>query len=227
MSIRILIADAQDMFREALICLLESQKDFLVIGDSNDGDATYKMVSDRHPDILLMDLNLRTISGLDLLHQIAPRYPQLRPLLLTDSTDPGEIVPVLLSGGRGLLHKNIPSHILFKSIRSVMDSEYWISHEEVVELVKNMCAFKIQLDKSSNALNHILTCREQQIVDAIESGATNGEIARELSLSERTVKYHLTHIFSKLGVTDRIALAHYALRHRHSTYLCSSADCAQ
>jgi DNA-binding NarL/FixJ family response regulator len=214
MDTRILIADRQDMFREVLRRLLESQAGFVVVADTDDGEQLTHLVSDLRPEVLLLDLKLRKRSGIEALREIAACRPEVRPIVLTDAIAQSEITQALLWGARGVVSKDSPTHLLFKSIRMVMAGEYWISHDEVAELVRNLRSLEALVEQSTQLQARSLSHQQQQIVEAIVSGCSNREIAQELSVSERTVKYHLTRIFSKFGVSGRMELARFTLKNR-------------
>jgi DNA-binding NarL/FixJ family response regulator len=216
MDTRILIADRQEMFREVLKRLLGSQRDIIVIGETDDGGGLPRLVSDLKPDVLLMDTQLRKRSGLQVLREVIACQPEVRPIVLTDSMDRGEILRALLWGARGIIRKDSPVDLLFKCIRSVMAGECWVSRYEVGELVQNLRMLNEKMAQSEEKKTNNLSPRELQIVEAIESGCTNREIAHELCLSERTVKYHLTNIFGKCGVTGRMELARHSLKSKYS-----------
>ncbi len=211
MDTRIVIADRQDMFRDVLRGLLESQPDFSVVGDTDDGERLARLVSELKPDVLLMDLNLRRRLGLEALREIATCEVDVRPIVLTDAIARGEIVQAMLFGARGVVRKDAPTNQLFSCIRMVMAGEYWISHAGVAELVKSLRSLAALAEEGRKSKTYRLSPQQQQIVDAIVSGYSNKEIAKELRVSERTVKYHLTRIFSKFGVSGRMELARYSL----------------
>jgi DNA-binding NarL/FixJ family response regulator len=214
MDTRILIADRQNMFREALRCLLELQPDFSVVGDTDDGERLVKLVAEQRPDILLLDLNLRKCSGLEALHQIPSVPAGVRGILLTDAAGNNTIAEALLWGVRGIVRKEDPTHLLFKSIRAVMNGQYWINHTEVAEIVQNLRALATIIEQKAQQQAHSLSRRQQQIIESIVAGRSNKDIAQEMSLSERTVKYHLTRIFEKLGVSGRMELARHSLKNK-------------
>jgi DNA-binding NarL/FixJ family response regulator len=214
MDTRILIADRQDMFREVLRHLLELQPDFSVVGDTDDGERLVKLVAEQKPDILLLDLTLRKISGAEALQEIASLHTSTRAILLTDGTGNNAIAEALLWGVRGIVRKEDPTHLLFKSIRAVMNGQYWLTHEEVAEVVQNLRTLAATIEQKAQQQAHSLSPRQQQIIELIVSGCSNKDIAQEMSLSERTVKYHLTSIFEKLGVSGRMELARHSLKNR-------------
>ncbi|MDM7995931.1 MAG: response regulator transcription factor [Acidobacteriota bacterium] len=212
MGIRILIADRQDMFREVLRRLLENENDFVVVGETSDGEQLLGLIAQLRPDVLLLDLRLNKCSGLELLRRILSLDAETRPILLTDEHDTNDLVELLRSGIRGLVWKSEPPAQLFKSIRSVAEGEYWITRSSIGKLVENLRSLAVKVEQNAQERTRTLSPQQQQIVDAIASGCSNKDIARELSISERTVKYHLTRIFGKLGVTGRTQLARFALK---------------
>jgi two-component system, NarL family, nitrate/nitrite response regulator NarL len=212
MPTRILIADRQIMFREAVRGLLEKGGEFLVVADTDDGEQLTQLVAERKPDVLLIDIKLRKRSGLESLREIAAAHGTVRPIVFTDSLDQSEIMQALLWGARGILRKDAITELLFKSIRTVMAGQYWISRDDVVNLVHNLQSLTSMVEQSNQLQTRNLSAQQQQIVEAIVAGCSNREIAKELAVSERTVKYHLTRIFSKLGVSGRMELARFSLK---------------
>ena len=214
MDTRILIADRQDMFREVLRRLLEQQPDFSVVADTGDGEELVRLVSELKPDVILLDTHLRKRSGIDALQEIALMRTGSRAILLTDSIGTAEVVQALLWGARGLVRKEDPTHLLLKSIRAVTAGEYWINHEGVSEVVQSLRMLAVTVERSAQAKAQSLSLQQQKILEAIAAGCSNREIAQDLSISERTVKYHLTRIFEKFGVSGRMELARYSLKNK-------------
>jgi DNA-binding NarL/FixJ family response regulator len=136
MATRILIADRQDLFREALRRVLELQKDFSVVADTNDGMELVKLVEKHKPDVILLDLRLRNQGATEALKQLSDLKVDVRPIVLTDKIEKREIVDILLCGARGVIRKEEATALLFKSIRAVMNGEYWISREGICDLVQ-------------------------------------------------------------------------------------------
>ncbi len=213
MPIRIVIADRQEMFCEALCCLLEVEPDFSVVGSTNDGERLAELAAERTPDVLLMNVNLRNRPGFDVLREIADNSGA-RPILLVDFLTNEEMVQALLNGACGIVRKNTDTSKLFKAIRAVAAGEFWISHAGIRDLVQNMRLLARRVESHSRLQSDTLSPQQRRIVEAIVSGCSNKEIARDLSLSERTVKYHLTRIFSKLGVSGRMELARFSLKNK-------------
>ena len=213
MSIRILIADRHKMFREVLRRLLESDPEFAVVGETDDGQGLPQLTADLHPDILLMNKELRRRLGLEALRDVTVRTGT-RSILLVDTITNGEIIQALLWGARGVVRKNDTTSLLLKSIRTVKAGEYWINHAGISELVSALCSLSTRVEQQAEQQTHSLSWQQLQIVEAIVNGCSNREIASNLRLSERTVKYHLTRIFSKFGVSGRMELARYSLKNK-------------
>jgi DNA-binding NarL/FixJ family response regulator len=210
MTIRILIADRQSMFREVLEQLLLSQPDFEIAGSTDNGERLPALVEDLDPDVLLLETRLRRRSGVDALRDIYLLRSSVRPILLTDDTRSGEIVQCLLHGACGLVRKEEDISILYKAIRAVSAGEFWLSHGRILDLVQNLRAMAEQVQQNSRFQIGSLSRQQRRIVEAIVNGCTSKQIAEDLSVSERTVKYHLTHIFRKLGVSGRMELARFS-----------------
>ncbi len=216
MAIRIVIADRQKMFREALKHLLESEHEFEVIGETDDGEDLPSLVAELKPDVLLMDLRLRKSLGIEALQEIAASHPNVHPIVLTDEIAQSEIIQVLLWGARGVVRKDAPSNLLFKSIRMVNAGQYWMSRNESAELIRTLRSLTALVEQSTQMQTRNLSSQQQRIVEAIAAGCSNREIAKDLSVSERTVKYHLTRIFNKFGVSGRMELARLSLKNKNS-----------
>jgi DNA-binding NarL/FixJ family response regulator len=216
--IRILIADDHALMREGLCKLLEAEPDLAVVGEAGDGDAAAGRAKQLAPDVLLLDLRMPGTSYLEVLREVGTDTPSTRPLLLTASIEPDEIVKALEAGARGIVLKHSASQLLIKAIRTVHAGEYWVARENIGSLVG--------VFRSRNAAppdrRFGLTPRELEIVTGVATGSTNREIAQRFSLSEETVKHHLTKIFAKLGVANRVELTLFAISEQLVTPSASS-----
>jgi DNA-binding NarL/FixJ family response regulator len=212
MRIRIFIADRQKMFREALSQLLAKENDFEIVGNTGDGLDLLRSLPEVRPDILLIDLNLRRCSSVELLRHLDTLNMPVRPILLTDVNGKVALLDALRYGVHGIVWKHQPPKLLFKSIRSVMLGEYWINRSGIRKLVENLRALSVKVEQNTMLRADSLTPQQQHIVDLIAGGCSNNDIAKDLSISERTVKYHLTRIFHKLGVSSRIELARFTFK---------------
>lgn len=210
--IQILIADDHPMFRFGLRKFLEAQRDMTVIGEADDGDQTLRMVKEQQPDLLLLDLAMPRLPGLDTLRALAEASQPVRTILLTAAIEKMQIVQALQLGARGIVLKDAASEILLQAIRAVSAGHYWVGRESVADLVSYLRSLMEPPDLAKNTYG--LTPRELEILSAIVAGLSNRDIAKRFSLSEDTVKHHLTHIFDKTGVSTRLELAVFAISHR-------------
>jgi two-component system nitrate/nitrite response regulator NarL len=214
-QIRILIADDHPILRDGLRKLLEAEADFVVAGEAANGQEALEATRQLQPDMLLLDFVMPGVPCLEVLRALTASPLATRTLILTASIAPDEIVKSLQLGARGVVMKDAASQLLMKAIRVVMEGQYWIGHESVTGLVDTFRAR--MFDTAERRFG--LTPRESEIVSAVTGGFTNKEVAQRISLSEETVKHHLTKIFSKLGVSNRLELALFAVSQRLVTPL--------
>ena len=207
--IRILIADDHPILRDGLRKLLEAEQDFVVAGEASNGHEALQFTQQLEPDMLLLDLVMPGVPCLEVLRSLTASSLATRILLLTASIEPDDFVKALQLGARGVVMKDVASQLLMKAIRKVMEGQYWIGSEGVSGLVDT---FRAQMFESKER-RFGLTPRELAIVTTVTTGLTNKEIAQRFSLSEETVKHHLTKIYTKLGVSNRLELALFAISH--------------
>ena len=210
--IRIVIADDHPIFREGLRRLLESDPGLVVVGQAGDGDDAVRAVLEHKPDILLLDLSMPKGGGLAALRELGEQRVPVKTVVLTAAIDGDEAVQALGAGARGIVLKESATQVLFKCVRAVAAGEFWVGHGQVADLLNSLAEDRRQTRARASAA--VLTRRERQLVAAIVEGATNKDIAQQLNLSEQTVKNHLSNIFDKMGVSNRLELALYALHHK-------------
>ncbi len=214
--IRILIADDHPLFRDGLRRLLQSEPGFEVVGEASDGDELLGLIRKAKPDILLLDLSMPRRDGMAVLRELSAAKIPVRTLLLTAAIDQNQIVQALRLGAYGVILKESTTQRLFDSIRCVMSGQYWIGRESVSDLVKALRTAGGPADGGNGlrARDFGLTPRELEIVTLVVAGYSNPDIGQRCSISEQTVKHHVSNIFDKLGVSNRLELALFAVNHR-------------
>lgn len=210
LTVRILIADDHPIFRDGLKRLLESERDFKVVGEACDGAEAVTLTRKLKPEILLLDLAMPRRPGLDALREMSAENHSARVILLTAAAEKGQIVEALQLGARGVVLKDSATQILLKSIRAVMNGEYWVGRESVSNLVHYLRSL-VDSAATPKQRKYGLTPRELEIVSAVVAGYANKEIAEHFKISEDTVKHHLSNIFDKVGVSTRLELALFAV----------------
>jgi len=211
--VRILVADDHPIFRDGLRKLLEAETDFQVVGEASDGGEAIKMAQRLKPDILLLDLAMPQVPGLEALRELRNSVEAIRVILLTAAIDREQIVDALHHGVRGVVLKESATQLLLKSIRCVMAGQYWVGRESVTDLVRIIRDLTVIPEQGPRKRAYNLTPRERDIISSIVDGYTNKDIAEKFSIAEQTVKHHLGNIFDKLGVSNRLELALYAVNH--------------
>ena len=211
--IRVVIADEQPVFRRGLRRLLEFAHGLQVLGEASDAPGTVKLVRQLKPDILLLDLPLSRGFELQGAINFATYLAPVRTLVMLTATDRTHIVEAFRLGAHGIVLKTSPQEVLLQSIQSVMTGHYWLESESVGILVEAVRDLLTQGNGVTSRKEYGLTPRELDIIAKIASGHSNKEVGEEFSISERTVKHHLTNIFSKVGVSSRLQLALFAVNH--------------
>lgn len=209
--IRILLVDDHNLFRSGIRLLLSRKPDFEVVGEAADGLEGVKRAKELLPDIVLLDLHMPGISGIEATQLLRQDVPDTHVILLTVSEDAEDLSAGLKAGAAGYLLKNIDADYLLDSLKRVMNGDSVISSD----MTKKLFA-QIRNDPPAQpAAPEIekLTPREKEILAQLAAGLSNKEIARKLDVAESTVKIHLQSILKKLGLSNRVQAAIYAVGH--------------
>lgn len=208
--VRVLLVDDHTLFRSGIRLLLQRNADFEVVGEAADGLEGVKRAKELKPDIVLLDLHMPGLSGLEAIQLILQDTPETHVILLTVSEDAEDLAAGLQSGASGYLLKNIDADYLLNALRKVMDGESVISSDMTSKL---FAQFRKGPSASLTVEAEKLTPREREILAQLAVGLSNKEIARKLNVVESTVKIHLQSILKKLGLNNRVQAAIYAVEH--------------
>jgi DNA-binding NarL/FixJ family response regulator len=200
--IRLLITDDHPVVRDGLRGMLESQPDFEVIGEAADGAAAIQIAVEALPDLILMDLRMPVMDGVNAIREIKALHPNIQVLVLTTYDSDADILPAIEAGATGYMLKDSSREELYRAVRSAARGEPVLAPTVAARLISRMRA--PAEEKLSN--------RELEVLKLVAEGASNSEIASRLHISQATVKSHLIHIFGKLGVSDRTAAVTVALQ---------------
>ena len=212
-NIRILIADDHPIVRDGLRKLLSLEEDFEIVGEAADGCEVLDKVQELDPDVLLLDLRMPNLDGLSALQTLQQTNKRTRVIILTASEDKNEFVQAMKLGCSGIVLKQTAPELIVKSIRKVHGGEIWLDSHTTAAVMRQFAApGEIGGSGSGKTRERSpLSHREREIVQLVAQGYKNKEMAEKMFISEQTVKNHLHNIFDKLGVSDRLELALYAI----------------
>ena len=207
-KIRIVLADDHPIFRDGLKKLLALEDDFEVVGEAENGQQAVDLVKRLNPDVLLLDLKMPGMTGIGVLEQLQEEVKHTKVIVLTASEEEHEVVGAVRLGSAGVVKKQSATQLLIKSIRKVAGGEVWLDTALTAAVLKQ---FTEPAPAARERPKSVLSGREREIVALVCQGFRNKEIAEKMFISEQTVKNHLHNIFDKLGVSDRLELALYAI----------------
>ena len=202
MSIRILIADDHPVVRAGLRGMLSGEPDFEVVGEAQNGKEALALTGELRPDVVLMDLRMPEMDGVTAIGLIKEEHPEVQMLVLTTYESDADILRAVEVGATGFLLKDAPREELFAAIRAAAEGNSPLSPAVAARLMRRM----------RGPAEETLSSREIQVLELVARGTSNKEIAKQLWVSETTVKSHMLHIFDKLSVTDRTAAVTAALK---------------
>jgi DNA-binding NarL/FixJ family response regulator len=217
-KIRIVVADDHPIFRDGLCKLLALEEDFEVVAQAQDGRQVLEVLQQHEPDILLLDLKMPGLDGLGTLQRLQAVKNKTRVIVLTASDDKNEFVQAMRLGTSGIVLKQTATELLIKSIRKVHAGEIWLDSHTTAAVIRQFVAADetpppplAPASPGRERERSPLSQREREIVALVAQGFKNKEMAEKMFISEQTVKNHLHNIFDKLGVSDRLELALYAI----------------
>jgi two-component system nitrate/nitrite response regulator NarL len=212
--IRVLIADDHPIVRDGLRRLLSLEEDIDVVGEAADGRETLDLVGQLDPDIVLLDLRMPNLDGLAALQALQTSHRRTKVVVLTASEDKNEFLQAMKLGCSGIVLKQTAPELIVKSIRKVHSGEIWLDSHTTAAVMRQFATAGGETAASGSTKareRSPLSTREREIVGFVAQGYKNKEMAEKMFISEQTVKNHLHNIFDKLGVSDRLELALYAI----------------
>ncbi len=216
-KIRIAIADDHPIVRDGIRKLLSLEDDLEIVGEAGDGREILQLIQEQDPDILLLDLRMPNMDGLAVMQTLQNANLRTKVIVLTASEDKNEFVQAMKLGCSGIVLKQTSPDLIVKSIRKVNAGEIWLDSHTTAAVMRQFASPADMISASNSPAGgktrerSPLSQREREIVALVAQGYKNKEMAEKMFISEQTVKNHLHNIFDKLGVSDRLELALYAI----------------
>ena len=212
--IRIVVADDHPVVRFGVKNMLMAEEGFEVVGEAEDGDVAITQTIELEPDILLLDLSMPRLPGLEAMRAIMTKSPRVKIILLTSTISTQQVIEALQIGARGIVLKDSVAADLGESLRAVLSGDYWIGGQRVANLLTALHGLMAKAAALPEKKTFGLTPRELEVVTCIVEGCSNKDVAKQFTISEETVKRHLSNIFDKTGVSTRLELALFAISHK-------------
>jgi DNA-binding NarL/FixJ family response regulator len=213
-AIRVMICDDHALFRRGLIMVLESEEGIEVVGEAEDGEEAVARVEDLAPDVVLMDVRMPRLSGIDATRKISEVVPATKILMLTVSDEEDDLYDAIKAGATGYLLKEISIEEVATAIRAVVSGQSLISPSMASKLLSEFTNLAKKADERQAVPSPRLTDRELEVLKLVAQGMSNREIATELYISENTVKNHVRNILEKLHLHSRMEAVVYAVREK-------------
>ncbi len=206
-KIKVMIVDDHDLVREGLRAMLEQQEEIEVVAEAGSGEAALETVEEANPDVILMDISMPGMNGVQATKKIRKILPEVKVVILTMMDQESYIYEAVKVGATGYMLKNTTSKELVKTVKTVHEGKAMLHPEATARLLQEFAHLAKNRSK-----DYGLSKRELEVLQLLSEGKTNKEIAKDLWISEQTVKTHVAHIFNKLGTTDRTETVAHALR---------------
>jgi DNA-binding NarL/FixJ family response regulator len=213
-TVRVVVADDHPVVRFGVKNMLTADAGFDVVGEAEDGDDAITQTLELEPDVLLLDLSMPRLPGLEAMRAIMSKSPRVKIVLLTATISTQQVIEALQIGARGIVLKDAVAGDLSQSLRAVLSGDYWIGGKRVVNLLSALHELQSQAAAVPERKTYGLTPRELEVVTCIVEGCSNRDIAKQFTISEETVKRHLSNVFDKTGVSTRLELALFAIAHK-------------
>jgi DNA-binding NarL/FixJ family response regulator len=208
-KIKVLIADDHVMVRQGFMLLLNAQPDIEVVGEAADGNEMVELTENLHPDVVLADISMPNLNGIEATKLIHQRNPEMPVVMITIHTSSSYVVRALRSGARGYVVKNDDFQHVIQAIKAVLMGQRYLSSsvsEQIIDAVISGTSQEFNMDER-------ISIREREILQLIAEGNSNSQIAKKLVISARTVETHRTNIMRKLELTSQIDILRYAIQH--------------
>jgi len=209
MSIRIVMAEDHRMFREGLRHLLEKEKDFTIVGEAENGRTAVKLVEELSPDVILMDVNMKDLNGIEATRQIVAKFPLVKVIGLSMYSERQFVTEMLLAGAKGYLLKDSAIEELVFGIRQVINKNVYLSPIVATEVIEE---FTQGIKKDRSPVFATLTPREREVLQMLAEGKSTKEIAFSLGVSGKTVETFRQQLMSKLNINTLAGLVKFAIR---------------
>jgi len=209
-TIRVMLADDHTLFRRGVASLLAAERDFEVVGEATDGSQAVQMAREKMPDVILMDISMPVLNGLEATRRIKAEMPYVRIVMLTATDGDGSLFEAIKSGAQGYLLKNLEPQALYGTLRGVVRGEAPLSRLMAGRILDEFTRQSRRAAPVTPAAE--LTGRETEVLELVSRGKSNKEIAVALNIAENTAKNHLKNILEKLHLENRVQAATFALR---------------
>lgn len=209
MSIRLLIADDHHVVRRGLIFFLKTQQEIEIVGEAKNGQEAVKLAEELKPDVILMDLVMPVMDGIEATRQIKQHNPAVKIMMLTSFSDHDHVIPAIEAGASGYQLKDVEPDELVRAIKQLLSGENQLHPKATTHLLTHLN----NKNKEEKSPLDELTNRERDVLREIANGKSNKEIASSLFITEKTVKTHVSNILAKLNLSDRTQAALFAVRH--------------
>lgn len=218
MKIKVMVVDDQRLLREGLKTILDLEHDLSVVQLAENGRDALDKIAETHPDVVLMDIRMPVMDGVECTKIIKQQYPEIKVLILTTFDDDEYIIEALKHGALGYILKDLSSEKLVSAIRDVYEGNSIMQPEiaaKVISLITGSAKEPIHTSATSEPkYTPVLTDREKEVLQLVGKGMSNGEIAKMLYISEGTVKNYISNLYAKLDVNDRSKLTLYAIENK-------------